>query len=199
MTHSAKKISPFKFSLAVQYASNAQLMPTRAQLRRWIKATLRREAIIALRIVDEREGRNLNSKYRGKDYATNVLTFVYDDKGSTPQLPLSGRVTGSSPDKTTSHSTRPSKDDSQVAGYDKGMSGVTLSGDVVICAPVVEREAREQRKELLAHYAHLAIHATLHLQGYDHERAADAAEMESRETAIMLKLGYADPYQGVVS
>lgn len=156
MNHAAKKISPFKFSLVVQYASDAQLMPTRAQLRRWIKAALRRDLRVTLRIVDEREGRKLNSKYRGKDYATNVLTFSFDD--FEPK-----------------------------------------SGDVVICAPVVEEEAREQRKDLLAHYAHLAIHAILHLQGYDHERAADAAEMESRETAIMLKLGYADPYQGVVS
>jgi probable rRNA maturation factor len=161
MNHAAKKISPFKISLAVQYASGAQLMPTRAQLRRWIKVALQRDVIITLRIVGEPEGRELNNRYRGKDYATNVLTFAYD-------------------------------------GADPGNSE-SLSGDVVICAPVVEKEAREQRKDLLAHYAHLAIHAILHLQGYDHERAADAAEMESRETAIMLKLGYADPYQGVVS
>ena len=62
-------------SLAVQYASDAYRLPTRAQFRRWIKAALLRDASIALRIVDEKEGRKLNNKYRGKDYATNVLTF----------------------------------------------------------------------------------------------------------------------------
>jgi probable rRNA maturation factor len=70
-----------------------------------------------------------------------------------------------------------------------------LYGDIVICAPVVETEAREQGKETHAHYAHLTVHAVLHLQGHDHENAADAAAMEARETAILAGLGYADPYQ----
>ena len=68
-----------KLSLAVQYASSAQGLPTRPQFRRWIKAALERDVQITLRIVDETEGRALNRNYRGKDYATNVLTFVYDD------------------------------------------------------------------------------------------------------------------------
>ena len=141
-----------KLYLAVQYASDTHNLPTRAQFSRWTKAALQREASITLRIVDEPEGRELNKNYRGKDYATNVLTFVYDD-------------------------TQP------------------ISGDVVICAPVVKREAAEQHKDLLAHYAHLTVHATLHLQGYAHENAADAAEMETLETALMLKLHYPDPYR----
>jgi probable rRNA maturation factor len=155
----------------VQYASGAQHMPTRAQLRRWIRVALHPQGVrrrvpgsiaatlplqhdvnITLRIVDEPEGRELNRKYRGKDYATNVLTFVYDD---TKQL----------------------------------------MGDIVICAPVVEREAIAQHKDLLGHYAHLTIHAALHLQGYEHENDADAAEMETLETALMLKLRYPDPYR----
>ena len=156
MRRTAKKCSSFRFTLAVQYASGPQRVPTRAQFRRWINAALQCDANITLRIVGEQEGRALNNKFRGKDYATNVLTFVYDDVEP-------------------------------------------LSGDVVICAPVVEREAREQHKELLAHYAHLSIHAILHLQGHEHGCEADAIAMESRETAIMLKLGYANPYQGVVS
>jgi len=138
-------------SLAVQYASVADVLPTRPQWRRWFNAALQRDVSLTLRIVDEVEGRDLNKAYRGRDYATNVLTFVYDDT-------------------------------------------VPLSGDVVICAPVVEREAAEQGKDLLSHYAHLAVHAALHLQGYDHENDADAEEMESLETALMLKLRYPDPY-----
>ena len=140
-----------KLSLAVQYAANVENLPPRPQFRRWIKAALQRDVQIVLRVVDEAEGRVLNKNYRGKDYATNVLTFVYGDT-------------------------------------------IPLSGDVVICAQVVEKEAREQHKDLHAHYAHLTVHAALHLQGYDHDNEADAAVMEAQETAILLKLGYAGPY-----
>ncbi|MBI1887908.1 MAG: rRNA maturation RNase YbeY [Nitrosomonadales bacterium] len=148
----ANKVLPPRLSLAVQYASAAQSLPTRAQWRRWCKVALQRDVRMTLRIVDEAEGRELNRSYRGKDYATNVLTFVYGDTG-------------------------------------------VLSGDVVICAPIVEKEAHQQHKDLLAHYAHLAIHAMLHLRGHDHENETDAAEMEALETRLMLKLHYPDPYQ----
>jgi len=140
-----------KLSLSVQYASNARNLPTRSQFRRWVKIALEQDVQMALRIVNEVEGRALNLGYRGKDYATNVLTFVYDD-------------------------------------------AEPIYADVVICAPVVAREAREQGKNLLAHYAHLTLHATLHLQGYDHEKTRDAEKMEARETALMLKLRYPAPY-----
>ena len=152
MMRSGKTEPPPRLSLTVQYASDRQHLPTRSQFRRWIKAALQRDAIITLRIVDEPEGRELNRTYRGRDYATNVLTFVYDDMQ-------------------------------------------TLAGDIVICAPVVEREAAAQHKHLSAHYAHLALHAALHLQGYDHENDADAAEMEQLEIQLMLKLRYPDPYR----
>lgn len=139
-----------KLSLSVQYASDAQHIPTRAQFRRWAQRALLRDVQVALRVVDEEEGRELNHSYRDKDYATNVLTFVYDDE--------------------------------------------PLYGDVVICAPVVAREAREQHKDLHAHYAHLVIHAMLHLQGYEHDDEQEALEMEKLETAFLAKLGYPDPY-----
>lgn len=141
----------YKLSMSVQFASNAKHLPTRPQFRRWVTVALEQDVQMVLRIVDEIEGRALNQSYRGKDYATNVLTFVYDD-------------------------------------------GEPLYGDVVICAPVVAREAKEQGKELLAHFAHLTLHAALHLQGYDHEKVRDAKIMESRETALMLKLRYPAPY-----
>ena len=142
---------PHKLSMSVQYASKAKILPTRQQFRRWVKVALEQDVQIALRIVDEIEGRALNLSYRNKDYATNVLTFVYDDVNP-------------------------------------------LYGDVVICAPVALRESKEQSKDLLAHYAHLTIHAALHLQGYDHEKKGDAEKMEARETALMLKLRYPAPY-----
>lgn len=140
-----------KLSLSVQYASSAENLPSRALFRRWVKAALHNDAQITLRIVDEEEGRALNRDFREKDYATNVLTFTYDNE-------------------------KP------------------LYGDIVLCAPVLEREAHEQGKDLCVHYAHLAIHAILHLQGYEHEDDQAASRMEELETAIMLKLGYPAPY-----
>jgi probable rRNA maturation factor len=148
-----------KLSLSVQYASGETNVPSRPQFRRWFKAALQRDVHIVLRIVNEPEGRALNKKFRGKDYATNVLTFTYNDTGQPPD------------------------------------PAELLYGDIVICAPVVEQEARAQHKSLQAHYTHLAIHAVLHLQGYDHETEQDAAIMEALETALLVKFGYADPYK----
>jgi len=137
-------------SLAVQYAAAGEGIPTRAQVRRWVAAALEQNAEITVRFVDEAEGRELNRDYRQKDYATNVLSFVYEVE--------------------------------------------PVQGDLVICVPVVAREAQEQGKTLEAHYAHLVVHGALHLQGYDHENDADAEVMEARESAIVTKLGYPDPY-----
>jgi probable rRNA maturation factor len=148
-----------KISLTVQYACESKLVPSRGQLRRWLAVALKHDAAVTIRFVNEAEGRMLNSKYRGKDYATNVLTFVY---GDLPDL-------------------------------ESGAESNVLHGDVVICAPVVEHEAELQQKDLRAHYAHLTIHAVLHLQGYEHENEADAAVMESQETALMLRLHFPDP------
>jgi len=67
-------------------------------------------------------------------------------------------------------------------------------GDLVICAPVVAREAAEQGKTTDAHWAHLVIHGVLHLLGYDHQNDAEAAEMEGREREILARLGFPDPY-----
>ncbi|MGB8855730.1 MAG: rRNA maturation RNase YbeY [Burkholderiales bacterium] len=69
-----------------------------------------------------------------------------------------------------------------------------LSGDIVLCAPVIRLEAQQQEKDLEAHYAHLTLHGVLHLQGYQHEKNRDARIMEALETSIMQKLRYADPY-----
>ncbi len=138
-------------SLSVQYASNAPELPTRPQVRRWVKASLAVDAMVTVRFVDAIEGRALNAEFRGKDYATNVLTFVYDD--DSPR-----------------------------------------AGDIVLCAPVVRKEALAQGKALAAHYAHLVVHGMLHFQGFDHEHASEAAVMESRELAILATLGVPDPY-----
>jgi len=146
------------FSLSVQFASEADELPARAQIRRWVAAALEHPAEITVRIVDAEEAQALNHDYRDKDYVPNVLTFEYGE-----------------------------------VGHDQSGRGV-LGGDVVICAPVVEREAREQGKPLQDHYAHMTVHGVLHLQGYDHIEPHDADIMESREAAILERFRIPNPY-----
>lgn len=141
-------------ALSLQFADarhRAQL--PRHRVARWLRAALERPAELAVRIVDEAEGRRLNREFRGKDYATNVLTFDYAREP-------------------------------------------TVVADLVLCAPVVEREARELGLAPADHYAHLLVHGALHAQGWDHERDADATAMESREREVLRALGLHDPYAG---
>ena len=138
--------------LSVQYPGGKEGAPTRPQVRRWVRAACGIPAEVTVRFVDADEGRSLNRDDRGKDHATNVLSFPY-------------------------------------------ASGTTLSGDLVLCLPVLEREAQEQDKLPEAHCAHLIVHGMLHLQGYDHETGrADAKRMEALEREILNALGYPDPY-----
>ncbi|MHB1188664.1 rRNA maturation RNase YbeY [Thiobacillus sp.] len=139
--------------LAVQFASEANDLPTRAQVRRWVAAALEHNAEITVRIVDADEAQALNQDYRDKAYVPNVLTFEYGE-----------------------------------------ISPGVLGGDVVVCAPVVEREARGQGKPLKDHYAHMTVHGVLHLQGYDHIDPAEADIMESREIAILKRFHIPNPY-----
>jgi len=135
----------------IQNASEMAGIPSPAQFKKWARKALRVNSEITLRIVDEEEGRMLNLEYRGKDYATNVLTF-----------PL--------------------------------MEEPLIMADIVICAPVVAKEAQAQHKTLEAHFAHLMVHGILHAHGYDHEVPEQAELMESVETQTLTNLGYADPY-----
>ncbi len=138
--------------ITVQCAATARNVPSAARIRQWARAALVDDADVTIRIVGQAEGRLLNRSYRSRDYATNVLTFVFRD---TPPL----------------------------------------EGDIALCAPVITREARAQRKTVSAHYAHMVVHGLLHLQGYDHENARDAAEMERRERTLLARFGYPDPYR----
>jgi probable rRNA maturation factor len=104
------------------------------------------------------------------------------------------RVVGEPEGRALNRSYRQQDHATNVLTFDYQREPVVVA-DLVLCAPVVEREAREQRKTLEAHYAHLVVHGALHAQGWDHERAADAKKMEARETELLAALGVADPYR----
>ena len=144
-------------TLSLQFAPEARLPAHRAALPRhralrWVRAALDAPGEITVRLVGEDEGRALNRDFRGKDYATNVLTFDYE-------------------------------------------SSPVVIADLVLCAPIVAREARASRTPLADHYAHLLVHGTLHAQGWDHEDGPQAEAMEARESALLLALGLKDPYR----
>ena len=143
-----------ELALSLQFAdrSHRAALP-RHRVRRWLRAALQRPGELTVRVVGDDEGRRLNREHRGKDYATNVLTFAYQAEP-------------------------------------------VVVADLVLAAPVVEREAQEQGLELIAHYAHLLIHGALHAQGMDHGTAAEARAMEKIESGLMLGLGFRDPYAG---
>lgn len=144
----------------LQIACSADNLPSEAAFESWVEATLthlqhQQETELTIRIVDSDEGLTLNQQFRGKDYATNVLSFPFESPVPLP---------------------------------------VMLLGDLVICAAVVADEAEKQHKPLLAHWAHMVVHGTLHLLGYDHIDNDEAEHMEQLEKNILAALGFADPY-----
>jgi len=145
-------------TLDVQNASISTQTPDESLIESWVGPVLARfknTSELTIRIVDEKEGTELNEKWRKSNGATNVLSF-----------PIDG-IEEKAPD---------------------------YIGDIVICAPVVEKEATQQDKSLSAHWAHMVVHGTLHLLGYDHTEEKEAEIMESLETDILEKLGFDDPY-----
>jgi len=133
--------------------------PPRAQIAEWANVAVGQQASgreLGVRVVGPAESRRLNARYRGRDRATNVLSFPAPRLPAGPGQPL---------------------------------------GDLVICPAVLRAEARAQRKSLRAHWAHLVVHGTLHLLGYDHERPAQASRMERREVTLLRRLGFPNPYR----
>ncbi|PKL95654.1 MAG: rRNA maturation RNase YbeY [Gammaproteobacteria bacterium HGW-Gammaproteobacteria-8] len=154
-------ITPTTMSVEIQRELTLDGIPEDADLVRFAELAVDgAEAGICLRIVDEAEGRALNLQWRGKDYATNVLSFPGQHP---PGLPAE--------------------------------AAPALFGDVVLCAPVIAREAALQDKPLQDHWAHLVVHGVLHLRGFDHIEADKAAAMEALECRLLSQLGIADPYR----
>lgn len=143
--------------VSIQRECESDSLPDDADIRTFAAGALADldEPVLNIRIVDEAEGRELNQRWRGRDYATNVLSFP-------AELPEG--------------------------------AGINLLGDIVLCAPVLEREAAEQGKAVHEHLAHLLIHGVLHLRGFDHISAQQAEAMEAREIRLLADLGIGNPY-----
>lgn len=139
-----------RLSLSIQGADRFDDLPAASTLRRWVRHALTADGRLTLRFVNTREGRRLNRDFRGRDYATNVLTFDY------AQQPV--------------------------------------EADIVLCVPVLRREAIAQQKSLRSHLAHLVVHGVLHAQGHDHQTDRQAQRMERLEARLLAELGYRDPY-----
>jgi probable rRNA maturation factor len=148
-----------KLHVNVQRATEDPDVPDDAVMQLWAHAAaeqvLAGDAQLSIRVVDIEEGIDLNESYRRGDGATNVLSFVFEERDRIDP---------------------------------------PLLGDVVICAPVVQREAAEQGKSMHAHFAHMVVHGVLHLLGHDHRRETPAQRMESIERSVLGQLGFEDPY-----
>ncbi|MDO4643266.1 MAG: rRNA maturation RNase YbeY [Cardiobacteriaceae bacterium] len=151
---------PLTIDYQTEDLKNDERFPSERRLQRWLdsaQSILKIDSALELtiRLVDDEEMRELNREYRGKDYATNVLSFPCE--WDLPEEPR-------------------------------------LLGDIVIDAGVVNREAKEQKKSMEAHWAHIVVHGFLHLLGYDHIEPEAAEQMEAIEREILASFGYGDPY-----
>lgn len=152
-----------RFVLNFENASTASGVPSEKDFYRWAWLAVKqryRRADVSLILLDEEEARAYNRDYRGKDYATNVLSFALNEGEILPDQFSDG-----------------------------------LCGDLIICPQVVFKEAAEQGKTAEQHFAHLTLHGTLHLMGYDHIEEHDAEEMEALEIRLMQALNYPNPYR----
>ena len=143
----------------LQIACDDKAIPEKIDFQCWVEAALvpyNKPFELTVRLVNIEESRELNHQYRGKDKATNVLSFPFD--------------------------------------VPEGIE-LDLLGDLVICVDVVEQEAKEQQKNVNAHWAHMTVHGCLHLLGFDHIEDDEADEMEALETKIITGLGYPAPYE----
>lgn len=149
----------------LQYAVESRSLPTAEQFQLWLIQAAQQLALtkieLVIRLVDKMEMIALNHQYRGKNKATNVLSFPFE---SPPGLPYENYYLG----------------------------------DIIICDSVVEEEAHQQQKLLLAHWAHMTVHGFLHLLGYDHIEEKQAFKMEQKEIEILSALGFNNPYQEII-
>tara|TARA_B100000780_G_scaffold257981_1_gene208094 strand:+ start:82 stop:579 length:498 start_codon:yes stop_codon:yes gene_type:complete len=155
----------------LQIATVNKHLPSLAQLEQWTQLALQTaysEAKMTIRMVDDEESKALNLQYRSKDKPTNVLSFPFE---------------------------QPHFDDPELAAEMAAeLDDVSYLGDLVINAPLLVLEAAQQHKSITDHWAHLVIHGTLHLQGFDHTEDQEAQAMEALESQLLASLNIANPY-----
>jgi probable rRNA maturation factor len=166
--------TPLPLQVQLQLATRRPWVPGTVTLRRWARAA----HVAGLASLPVARRRMHEAVEQGAALCLRVV-------GSAESRRLDRDYRGR--DKPTNVLSFPSSPEERIA------TGVL--GDLVICAPVVAREAREQRKTLGAHWAHMVVHGTLHLLDYDHERTRDARTMEALEVEILRGLGFHDPYR----
>jgi len=154
-------------------------MPTNAT------ATSRRKSRLKLHL-------QLGSRAVGAPSATQLRRWA----GAALDRPseVTVRIVGEAEARRLNRRYRGEDHATNVLSFPYALSRRMVQGDVVLCAPVIAREARSQGKSLEAHFAHMTVHALLHLRGYDHARRRAAARMEALEKRVLTKLGYPDPY-----
>ncbi len=203
-------------TIAVQDASGGARFPPEDRLRAWVLAAVAgppggepappAAGEVLIRIVGTQESAQLNQRYRGLRGPTNVLAFLSDlpatpasqaanaaARGGATAAVAAGAAGGATPGDAASVVAIASSPDASPPQATPSADTLPL-GDLVICAPVISREAREQRKSFDAHWAHIVVHGVLHLLGYDHETEEQAQTMEDRERKILAGLGFRDPY-----
>lgn len=166
------------YKIVIQNISRIKKIPTNNLIKTWINAALNKyinHAEITVRIVDEDESGHLNQQYRHKQGPTNILSFPYNPHDSA-------------------HKQLATKNENIINTESSSNKNNTLVGDLVICAPIVLSEATSQHKSIESHWAHLIIHGSLHLLGYDHINDQQAHIMENLEISILHSLGFNNPY-----
>ncbi len=156
-----------RLELVVQYACPRRGLPHRRSIVRWLET--------ALATGPQRIRARITVRFVGQTEGRALNRDFRSKDYATNVLTFDYASNGESPSRAQS-------------------AAPMLIGDLVLCAPVVQREARAQNKELSAHYAHLLVHGVLHLRGHAHERDDEAQRMERLETHLMRQLGYRDPY-----
>ncbi len=133
-----------------------------------------------------------DGRHRGVLTRSRVARWLHAALAAPAEITV--RIVDEAEGRALNHSYRRQDHATNVLTFDYQREPVVVA-DIVLCAPVVAREARQQHKTLESHYAHLLVHGALHAQGWDHGRAAEAKKMQAREVELLTALGYRDPYR----
>ena len=182
-TQSTKSLKMFNIELELQNPTESTSLPTLSEIKTWCETAIHSKSYdrvfegtlsILIRVVGNDESAELNQQYRDKNGPTNVLSFPNDMTEIMGKMPPAEVLVTNLAEELQAANSH--------------------LCDLVICEPLVEKEALDQSKPLISHWAHLIIHGVLHLQGFDHITDDEALEMENLEIQLLGKLGFDNPY-----